>query len=169
MHHLVADETDCPKCQEENKPFALSFQNPFNRRCSGEGQIMISGGSLTINVVASGVSAKDALSELTALAANSEDGGDLEFRAPPPPPPGQLAMLDPGTVQVLIAALGGSGAIAIGVRALFGVIGKWIDGRNAPAKIQVGRESLELPPNLPAAERERICSAFIDRIARGAK
>lgn len=121
---------------------------------------------LTVNVSSEGVSAPDLKSALSGYNANAPEG--TEFRVPSPTP-GGLAMLDPGTVQVLVALASGTGALALALEGIFQVLKMYMEMRGAPLKLKIGTNTLDLPANLPAAERIRIYDEFVARVAKNPK
>jgi hypothetical protein len=123
---------------------------------------------IVLNVVAEGMTGTELQTELTAIAASERDARGLQVRLPCPAP-GGLPMMDPGTVQIILALVSGGGVLAITIREAARMLGKLIDRRNAPLTVKFGPHKLELSPNIPAEERERIFAAFIDRAAKTRK
>lgn len=122
--------------------------------------------TLTINVSSEGVSALDLKSALSG--GEAEAPGGMEIRVPKPAP-GGLAMLDPGTVQILLTLLGGTGAVALAVKGIFQFLNKYIETHNAPLTVKIGSNSLVLPPNVPVEERARMYDEFVSRVSKKPK
>jgi hypothetical protein len=109
------------------------------------------------------VDLKSALSEDTA---NAPSG--MEIRVPKPAP-GGLAMLDPGTVQIILALASGTGAVALALKGMFQVLNKYVETRGAGVRVKIGANTLDLPANLPLAERSRMYDEFVSRVAKDPK
>jgi hypothetical protein len=77
--------------------------------------------------------------------------------------PGKLTAIDPGTVQVALTALSGTGAIAIAVKALFSAVELYIDRTKRDVVVKCGDHSLTLPANMPSADRKLLAEQFIRR------
>jgi hypothetical protein len=125
--------------------------------------------TLVINVSGQGIGAADLKAALSEL---SGDQPGLEIQLPRPAP-GGLPMLDPGTVQMLLhiardggAAVGAGGAAVVAVKGAFGVLEKWVAARNIPLKIKVGTNTIDVPPNLSAHERDRVIDAFMLELSK---
>jgi hypothetical protein len=83
--------------------------------------------------------------------------------------PGGLAMLDPGSVQLLLAVASGTGAAAIALKGLFKAINTYLETRGGVIKTRIGTATLELPANLPAAERVRMYDEFVAKVTQNKK
>lgn len=119
-----------------------------------------------INISSPGMSAPELEALLSHDKSQVPDG--TEFRIPRATP-GGLAMIDPGTVQVLLALVSGTGALALALKGLFKVINTVMETRGAPIKMKIGANTLDLPANLPATERVRMYDEFIAKVSAGRK
>lgn len=118
---------------------------------------------LIINVSCRGVSAAQLTKELASFADDVPEGAEITLREPRRAS-GSLAMIDPGTVQIVLAILSGTGAVAIAVKGLFHVLNKCVETRASPVKVKIGTNTLELPPNVPRKDRARMYEEFLDRV-----
>jgi hypothetical protein len=120
--------------------------------------------TLTVDVASIGVSAADLRAELEKSAAELPPGTQFHI---PKPRLGGLAFIDPSLLQIGLTLAGGGGALAIGFRGLFQVLNTYGKNHGAALKIKIGANTLDLPGNLPDADRVRLCDEFMSRVAPG--
>jgi hypothetical protein len=119
--------------------------------------------TLRIDVAAIGISAADFQVELEKSAAELPPGTQFSI---PKPTLGNLGLVDPSLLQIGLVAVGSGGALAIGLKGLFQVLNTYGKNHGAPLKVKIGANTLELPGNLPDAERIRLCDQFISRVSQ---
>jgi hypothetical protein len=112
-----------------------------------------------INMSSKGTSASDLKSELSLYFAQDPNNAGIEIKEPSPTP-GSLGMIDPLTIAIVIKILAGSGAVAVMFKSAFKAIEAYIAAKNAPAKIKIGPNTLEIPGNVTAKQRARLFHEF---------
>jgi|SRR5579885_209265 hypothetical protein len=79
----------------------------------------------------------------------------------PAPTPGSLALLDAGTIQLVLGILSGSGALTLTLRSLFRVLEKYIDAHKVVIKVKFGENMVEVSGKLSEQERSKYMEEFI--------
>jgi hypothetical protein len=96
------------------------------------------------------------------IANEKTDGSEISYEVKEPrPAPGSLASLDPGTIQLVLGLLSGSGALALTLRSAFQALEKYIETRKVVVKVTYGKNVLELSGRLSEEERGKFVDEFI--------
>lgn len=72
-----------------------------------------------------------------------------------------LASLDPDTVQIVLAILSGSGALAAALPRVFSILEKYVESRNRTITVISGKRKLVLSGNISEKERKELIEKFI--------